>query len=989
MLVVTQFHAGFWQGGFNDLTPDVRALRFPAWAPPPATAYDAYDVLSDMNGSGVGVGCGSWVCVTSYDDQNSYVTFGPVRRATLWPGDNRPPVDFGSLQDSSSVCESTFQAINESGDIVGVSALYDPQQPGAQITHAVRSRVSLASSPDGKLTDLGTLGGLYSAAESINNAGVAVGYSTVLPEDPITNSRAVYWLPGDLTPRRLPACGDDRLTYARSVNDDNRIVGDAVDCTGAQIAALWEPNLVTSDGLSYDLVDLNQLVHRSDWALFTARGINNRGLIVGSGYHATEVVLDTGARQSIVAPRVCALIPGVSLAVDYNRDGRIELNESDEVPPDLPYQFWVNDDSDDGIADAALGITDLPGAQAGLLELDGRTPDWADDKVNGLADLVDWFPVYLNISNLFSVFPPAQYEYRLAQADGALNFLYTNLKPDEAGSYLTNTLASGFGPDFCLPAESANRVQQVTPEGVPLSEEFLYNSATENRGVLLFEARQATTEPLRLDVVSAAGRVVTSVELPLQITGVESMYAWANLRPAAGEEAIRPADVFPCNWPFHADEDRAFVFVHGYNVNEWQARAWSAEMFKRLWWSGSNSRFYAVSWFGDDTQVAWQTTINYHVNVRHAFETAPVLALVLNKTLQGQEVTVAAHSLGNMIVCSAIEDYGARPGRFCMIDAAVAMEAFDAGLPSQEFMTHPDWLGYSNRLCASEWHQLFPETDGRRGLTWRGRFQDVPRLTQLYNFYSSGEEVLENRHDNADPWISDIASFQLQWPVLRMPVNTLIGRWAWTLQEIMKGRVTASEMTKLYAEGYTIGGTPAWLALHVANLGNSSILGSSYGGWGFNSYWDASGTLLRIDGGSTPTLLYLPGGHRPPDQAGALPDADVEVNPFFLPFPDPRLTTAEGGSLADDDSVRAQLLAEAIPARTFAAGGNRLEKPDHDPVAKLNFDMNSDLQKRGWPAKRLNSSQDKKRWEHSDIHNVPYQYTGMAFDELVQLDGGR
>jgi hypothetical protein len=38
---------------------------------------------------------------------------------------------------------------------------------------------------------------------------------------------------------------------------------------------------------------------------------------------------------------------------------------------------------------------------------------------------------------------------------------------------------------------------------------------------------------------------------------------------------------------------------------------------------------------------------------------------------------VAAHSLGNMLVGSAIHDWGARPENYYMIDAAVPKEAYD------------------------------------------------------------------------------------------------------------------------------------------------------------------------------------------------------------------------------------------------------------------------------------------------------------------------
>ena len=687
--------------------------------------YPTYNVVADMNTNLAAVGVASWAWISSLDGQNSFLSYGPVRKATVWPGTGLPSVDFGALQQVGN--ESSFQAVNDPGDIVGVSSLYDPNLPEAQITHAVRSHLSLATTAGDKLTDLGTLGGLYSAAVDINNSGVAVGYSTSLPEDAITNSRAAYWLPTEIQPRPLPGYDTNLMSYARSINDDNQIVGEAVDSTGAQQAVLWKPNPSATNGLGYDLVNLNDLAPRRDWHLTSARSINQSGYIVGSGQHLTTFVLDGGTPQVGVVPRAFLLVPEVSLAVDYDRNGRIELNDKDTVPHPKPYQFWVNDDSDDSAWADNLGIADLPGARTGIFEFDLRDPDYADGRVNGVADLVDWFPVFLNISNLLAILPWPQCEYRLVHSEGALNFLYTALRPDEAGRYLTNELASGFGVAFDQPPATASGVQQITPDGVALSAEFLSRIAHAGQGIVLVEARQSTTEPLRLEVWNGE-RLVTALELPLRISGAETMYGWANVRSVAGEDMERWTDLNPVNWPMFASEKQAFVFVHGYNMNERQSRAWAAEMFKRLWWSGSTRRFYALSWYGEDTQVGDYATINYHLNVRHAFETAPVFANLVNVTLAGQDVTVAAHSLGNMVVCSAIQDYAAKPHRYFMLNAAVAMEAFDAELVRQPYMTHPDWVDYPERLYASEWHALFPDSDGRHGLTWRGRFQGVPKL---------------------------------------------------------------------------------------------------------------------------------------------------------------------------------------------------------------------------------------------------------------------
>ena len=977
-----QYHAGYWHNGFVDLTPEVQALREPASLPPLITPYSVSDSILGISMSGVAVGVATWVWVYSIDGQTSTLWLGPLPNATVWPGDNQPPLNFGSLQ--PMVGESEFQAINDAGDIVGASAFVDPAMPEAKSTHAIRSQLSLAAALGNKLTDLGTLGGSFSAAIGINNDGVAVGYSTLQPQDAITNTHAVCWLLTETQPRPLPDYGAGLMSYAWSINDGGQIAGDAADTNGIQQAVLWNPNPGATNGLGYDLVNLNDLAGRADWHLDSARSINGSGFVVGSGSHLTQFVTDGGATQTASVPRPFLLIPGTSLAVDYNRDGRIELNQNDHLPEGKPYQFWINDDSDGSSVDSVLGISDLPGARSGLFEFDGRTPDFDDSQVNGVADLVDWFPVFLNISNLLAVLPASQYEYRLIHSEAALNFLYTGLRPDEAGAYRTNAWASGFGIDFSQTAATATGVQNVTADGIAIPAGFLDEIAHNGRGVLLFEACKAKTQPLRLEVRNHDGRVATSLELPLQISGAEAMYGWANLRPVAGGAAERPTNIQPANWPIFARDDQAFVFVHGYNVNERQSRAWAAEMFKRLWWSGSHRRFYAASWFGNDTQVADEVTINYHTNVVHAFQTAPVLANLLNVWLDGQDVTVAAHSLGNMVVCSAIEDYWAWADRYYMVDSAIAMEAFDAGLTNQSFMTHPDWRDYPERLYASEWHQLFPDGDGRRALTWRGRFQDVPQFTELYNFYSSGEEVLENRPGNDDPTALDLIALQIQ---LDDP-GFLVGQYPWALQELLKGRATVRAVAKAYLE---IAAIPVYgafldLALYLEGVRAGNILGSQFGGWGFNSSWDISGSLSTVTVGDITLPIYIPGDHLPFAPAGNLSDDQLKTNSFFLPFSDSRLYQPDGSAVASGDASRAQFLAEDIPARTFATGANVFEEARFGEGRQ--FNMNMDFQKRGWPLDRR-SSMKQARWLHSDLHDIAYQYNGMVFDKFVELEGGR
>lgn len=205
--------------------------------------------------------------------------------------------------------------------------------------------------------------------------------------------------------------------------------------------------------------------------------------------------------------------------------------------------------------------------------------------------------------------------------------------------------------------------------------------------------------------------------------------------------------------------EKNLVWMHGYNVDPEAARATYAEVFKRFFHAGLKGRFYGVSWFGDPPATG---APHYHQAVANAFATAQAYKNFITAT--PGTTSIAAHSLGNMVVGSSIHDHGFKEfDKYFAIDASVALEAYgqivDAeGLikpdgtfsvdPSADMIKVEEWPDYiaagQSRLLASEWHELFPINDNRSQLTWRNRLAKVVSVTgqQVYNFFSSTEEVL-------------------------------------------------------------------------------------------------------------------------------------------------------------------------------------------------------------------------------------------------------
>jgi alpha-tubulin suppressor-like RCC1 family protein len=739
---------------------------------------------------------------------------------------------------------------------------------------------------------LASFNGIYSFATSLNDHDEIVGFS-VFGWD----AHACAWKGEEKLDLGTVTAG--KISYAQGINDKSQIVGRT-----ATAGVLWQNGRTT---------DLNDKISGTDWHITSANSINDTGFIVANAYRGNP-------QQTMIV----LLIPA-ELVSDYNRDGKIDEKDRGNVTKDNPYRFWMNDDNDDGNTDG----DDIPTGGGG---------NGIDTQVNGTRDLVDFFPVFLDIKRLLEILHSDKFDYSLACEDPFLNYVATDLRPETVRDYLTK-LDSTTGELDSAGVLSNQPVTRIVREGHKLDTDFLDKIQNEGKGVILVEAWSRVTHPLRLKVIRRdTGELVTQVELPLSVDGAEKMYRHVNFLYADNAEGGRLTETRqPPNYPDNITSDKTFVFVHGYNVNPDQARGWNAQMFKSMWWSGSRAKFYGITWHGSESQVHDLVTVNYHLNVDNAFATARPLANVINNL--GRNVTVVAHSLGNLVVASAIHDWGASVNNLFMVDSAIAIEAFDGESVPEPLMAHEDWYqsnrsvdqNYPERLWSSEWYQntAFAVDDMRKRLTWRNRLRNITRAT-AYNFYSSGEEVLA-LSSSTTPTVIGLVGGELYNKVFG---NNPMGEKVWALQEKLKGRTTTGE-----------------------------ILGSGSGGWGFNQHW------------------YVPieGGIRPPtaEEAARLRDDQLVSDPLFIPGP-ADLHDENGSAYAADH--RNTLLAEMIPARTPPAGGNRI--PSFIPLngTDRNYDMSSDTFQNGWPAERASS-----RWLHSDVTAVAYPFTWKVFDKFTNL----
>lgn len=764
---------------------------------------------------------------------------------------------------------------------------------------------------------------------------------------------------------------------------------------------------------------LDKPVASADTQQVTTGGIDIFGGTTGSPAFLDAVLNGNGgvvlleSRQASIQPLVLtieldgqvvlqldlALLPGnAELAVDANRDGQIKLfseNVPDGTSSTQPYRFWINDDDDEG---------DSTGGDISIEEgsVTGRNCD--DFHINGRRDLVDWFPVFLDIKQLLTLYPPASVvgevngaKYKLKQADGAVNFVYTKLTRADALKYQTQNMGPVFGGGTTSiitlnsPIHEA-KVDHVVAEGTDLfahSPAFYDAIWNNDGGVLLIEGCGPTIQPLVLSIEKADGTVITVLKIDLAIGQVESMYRHLNLREgsdapagllgrtADAHTAVATAMDEPAGFPDEPGNAKWLVFIHGFNVSGQKARGWNAETFKRLYWSGGKARFVGVSWFGnpgpgdsDHIQDYANIVQGYHWAVRNALPTAEALAQKIN-ALPGSKV-VMGHSQGCWVASVAVSDYNMSVNKALLIDAAFARECLDGAASMDALNMVPSaWTDYPTWSWAANWFQRFeidgqPSADNRSTLTWRDRLVPLLSKTVVYSFYSSTEDVLEKYPGTPTSAVLENAFYAIT------DLNTSeMGRYAWISQEKTKGDKA------FFTQG------------------------SAYGGWGFN-----------LNDGLSPShpKWYVP---LPSQQArrvktpGEIGTADsallegVKFNPLFKsgwgrydPL-NPALEFVDTSGLSQvgpewildlyDDSLgssvagvhQKQLLAEAIPAVSLPVGANFT-----NAVGDLNFDMPARFASSDWPRGNKDGT-NTPDWHHSDIREIAYVYMSGFFKKVA------
>ena len=599
------------------------------------------------------------------------------------------------------------------------------------------------------------------------------------------------------------------------------------------------------------------------------------------------------AIRSAVRRRITSVNP--PLLPDYDQDGAIGDADIADYLGCRTFRFWTNEDTAKG---------DYLGQNS------DTTPNVADLVVNGRLDLVNLFPVKLDLKPFIDAWG-SEATFILWESGNALRFCGTDMSVNNVWEHQTNDVYTTISDNI-----AGAELTPIGGEGAEIAPvDYLGNGNAP--GVLVFEAADAVTaynSPMLLVIVDDVA--VYGFRLPMSITPAREMYGWINGRHLSGEAESR-ATVLNKTWG--EEGVKSLVFLHGANVSEADAEKWGDALFKRLFLSGAHVNFYNVDWRSDIGSNA-----NYHENASNAFVVASQLVAEITNSIPSEKV-VMAHSLGNLVVSSMMQDYGLQVSKYIMCNSAVPAEAYDMSLSPTNVLVHKDWNEYPRKSFANEWYKCFEEDvgDDRYELSWGGRFADV--ADYAVNFYSTGDHVLE-LYDNNNVWPTD--GYE-NW-------SQMFERYSWHKQELWKGR-----------KGL------------IFNMGTTD-----WAGW---SIRENSLGYNMIQ----PTNAWLMSG------------VELKTNTVFKLQPESMNTNSIPLLL------RGAHLAKGIPSRTPASGAMKWGPPNMDRrminLESTDENANGLQRPNGWVVRSNGWFSDwGNRWLHSDIKDVSYFFVFKFYQRLKE-----
>ena len=408
------------------------------------------------------------------------------------------------------------------------------------------------------------------------------------------------------------------------------------------------------------------------------------------------------------------LIP-VDLGVDNNRDGTLALGSGvDQTTAQKPYRFWLNNDDDTGYnadSDTYVANRDNPWTP--------QVVDSLDEKIEWARDLEDFARLHLKVESLHSQLAAGTMtlglKWKTVQSGAPKIRLFKAVEADGGTKYLSDTAKAA--DQVSASTSAIGVVQGTTVLDLPVSfwtsttssptKFFLFEAIGEGKGELTMVFKQSAT------VIGEGGSVF------LDLLDIRKMYEqWGISRsaviqdpdrdvllPISGVTAVRyhtpetgtPLHDFQLAWDENLQDKNYVICVHGWRkggpaaataAQFYKGRSDEITIFKRLWHRGFKGRYIGFIWPTYDVEVGGQSTdweafqsalqSRFDHNEYRAWKCGEAFKNMVNGLPAGYKKKIIAHSLGNVVVGSALEK-GMVVDNYALLNAAISARCYHQG----------------------------------------------------------------------------------------------------------------------------------------------------------------------------------------------------------------------------------------------------------------------------------------------------------------------
>jgi esterase/lipase superfamily enzyme len=386
------------------------------------------------------------------------------------------------------------------------------------------------------------------------------------------------------------------------------------------------------------------------------------------------------------------LLP-VDLAVDANRDGNVEFG-IDQTTSAHPYRFWINNDRD---------VTED-------VEVPGSTEDSADGVVITQRDLEDFSRIQLMVGGFHDQLKNGDIQVTMKFKSGsvvgnpAINLMWHR---DEDGDldYLHDSeialrhLYSG----LMMGKVDKNSGYTFDADFWTGNNTWFYEPITTDKPYrnLLFEGLSEGKGELVLEFKKGNDVLGETCSCWINLLDVRKMYQRAKVTPDDPDDFTEPSafvgafnnptitpPVPNIGWVWDPngkdfiedpeEEKEYLVFVHGWNMTYEGSQKYAETMFKRLWQTGYKGRFAFVRW------PTYSGVFTYNASDYRAWLSGKGVAAFVNSLPSSYVRNIAAHSMGNVVVSSALRE-GMQVENYALLNAAIPAMCYDGREALYEF----------------------------------------------------------------------------------------------------------------------------------------------------------------------------------------------------------------------------------------------------------------------------------------------------------------